>query len=273
MKRLVILPIAAAAMIGATAQGQDAPTNWPLIGTYTNAGITTGNFEGSSETVGSYVSEVTVYWLDDNGYTGADWARIDHKLTSKVDRFRDGSSICGWWTDKVNGAFALITDGGKIFDYGPRDGFEKSGTGVYFIASKGPSAISNVQPIYGTAQSVADAKFTVTEDSTNNTLRWVTDVKGCKGSKYVGKTNAAKKEFTLTTSVMVEIPEGQALKFQTSIDSETMSEIRVVKFKDNGKADITRESNYAFNRWFSCTRPSNGNAGTCKIVKDNVVRW
>ena len=272
MRRLATLPLAAAAMIGATAQGQDAPTNWPLIASFTNAGTTTGNFEGSSEKVGSYSHEVTVYWLDDNGYTGADWARVDQTLTSKIDKFRSGSSICGWWTDKVNSAFALITDGGKVFDYGPRDGFENSGTGVYFIASKGPSAISSVKPIYGTAQSVADAKFTVTADNTRNTVRWVTDVKGCRGTRYVGETKAAKTEFTLTTSVMVEIPEGQALKFQTSLDAETMSEFRVAKFKDNTKAQIAREANYAFNRWFSCNRPSDGNPGTCKVVKDNVVR-
>ena len=275
MIRLAILAIAAAAATGAAAQAQ-APTNWPQIGSFTNTGTTEGNFEGSTQTIGSYDYVVTIYWLDDGGYTGADWYRVDQQITSNVDKFRNGTNICGRWTDKVNGGFGLATTGGKIFDYGPPTDHQtvNSGTGVYWVATKGPAALTNVIPKYSIFQALEDATFTATEDSAQGTLRWKTELKGCRGPRYVGTSKAAKTTFTLTTSVMVEVPEGQPLKFQTFLDSTTMSEILLAKYKENGNSQTLRGSYYGFNRGFTCDRPSeaNGNQGQCTSVRDKIVR-
>ncbi|MBI1181598.1 MAG: hypothetical protein GC201_13685 [Alphaproteobacteria bacterium] len=252
-RRRLLVPLLAVLAAGQSTPLLAQSSPWTAVQRYQWADDTKGSWEGSSQKTGSYKTKITVYKLDDNGNTSADWYRVDLTIQSTIDRYRKGDKECGWWTDKIVGVFNL-TGPGDIVDYGPQSSVGSSSSSFAVGAGlelSGP----RLQASYSVNQTKPDAGIKVERDTVKNSIVWIASLTGCKnpgGIPYSGASKVAKATFALNPSVVVQVPEGKQVQFSTKLD-KTQSSIEQAKVKlTNLNGEVTRSTKYMFNYALKC---------------------
>jgi len=204
--------------VPAGAMAQSSP--WQALEQFTWKADTTASFEGDKQATGSYQHDITVYKLDDQGDTESDWYRVDMRIQAAISHYRKGENVCGWWTDKVQGAFKLQTDSGEILDYAPQTS-QGSSTKTYTVGIKA-SLSGNIRPIskYEVTQVADKSGIKVNIDPAAKAMAWTANLEGCRKVgdvfSYQGASNMAKSTFVLVPTVLVMVPDGAGLSFKTS---------------------------------------------------------
>ncbi|MBI1180494.1 MAG: hypothetical protein GC201_08035 [Alphaproteobacteria bacterium] len=210
-----VVAVALLLAAGAVGRAEAASTPWTALKTYKDNGVLRGDDgSGGKQDATAYDYQIAVYLMDDGGNTSADWYRIDMALSSGIQNYRKGNNVCGWWTDAVDAAFDLETKGGQIEEYAPTTG--QSAKERSF--SVGGMSVS---------QSYPDAGIKANRDGPAESIRWSSNFKGCSCKRipgYIpvddcsgGASSIAKSTFTLYPTVLVKVPEGQGLKFNTYV--------------------------------------------------------
>jgi len=262
--RSFALALASIVVVAAAAAEESSQTSpWTAIASKRYTADTYGKFEGDKQKTGSYVEWIRVYALDDGDYDKGDWYRIDMSVESAISSYRDGSSTCGWFTDRVTAAFALLTSNGDIQDFGPQadgGGGYSLGSSVY---SQGPFGGAS----YSMTQEVADSGITVDSSTTKGTIVWTAKLRGCKPKSgttgqeigFTGASKIAKSSYILNPSVIVKVPEGTKLNFKTQVGDKGANGLRhgKSKLRSGGfKSAATRKATYLFIYDITCTTTS-----------------
>jgi hypothetical protein len=199
-----------------------AQSPWQSLDSFRRTGYTSGKFEGKNQDTGSYLHQITIYRLDDEGVDKIyDWYRIDMAVESTITRYRKGDAVCGWYTDNVKAAFDPTTSGGEIMELGPET---TVGSGNKFINMGGSltAAGPGIQGGYQYSQVVPDAGIRLTRVGPKEAAHWIANLQGCRnvGSPvdYRGASGVAKATYALKPSIIVRIPEGSDLRFLTKTD-------------------------------------------------------
>jgi len=231
-----------------SAQAQSSP--WTAIGKYIDEGSLEGTKDDGAQRqkAGGYQYQIWVYKLDDGGYDQGDWYRIDLSVLSSISAYRKGDNVCGWYTDGVNAAFDLETTGGWIEEYAPttsQSSSEKTYSLGGYVSKGGPA----VTATYSFTQTIPDAGIKVKRDGPAETIKWITNLQGCKcNPKNVvppyactkGASAVAKSSFKLTPSIVAAVPEGSSLKFKTYL-KDFPAGVYLKKFVQNKNEKLKQE--------------------------------
>ncbi|MBI1180493.1 MAG: hypothetical protein GC201_08030 [Alphaproteobacteria bacterium] len=251
------MPAIAAFLALAVAGQADASSPWLALKNYSDSGTLKGQKkdEAQTQSATSYDYEISVYKLDDGGYADGDWYRVDYSLTSAIRNYRKGDNVCGWATDVVDAAFDLQTKGGQIEEYAPTTTESESTRGFTLggqISKSGPA----VKADWSISQVIPDAGIKAKRNTTAENVAWITKLRGCdcKNNRYmppkdcIGQaSNVAKTTFTLNPSVLVRVPEGSGLTFNT-YTKDYSTKVGATKYydgknekvrKDYGKLSVT----------------------------------
>ncbi|MBI1181600.1 MAG: hypothetical protein GC201_13695 [Alphaproteobacteria bacterium] len=265
--------ILAALLLSPHAATAQSSAYWKTLKTFRAAGATEGSFEGDKQTTGSYTHVVAVTKVNDESDTSYDWYRIDLSIESAISKYRKGETVCGWWTDKVTAGFTLKTKDGIILDYAPETS-QGSVSKTYNIAVEigmsGPNGAGNpsgqlVQDLgYKVTQEAPDLGIKVQRNTTAETIAWTAGLKGCKNTgegalSYTGASKIAKSTFVLKPSIVVRVPQGKQLVFQTSAFgiADGFVHAKQKQIVKNGlKVPKTRSSKYTFDTTITCSATS-----------------
>lgn len=218
--RALLYTISAFALLSGDISVAQSP--WTAVQTYRKTDTTKGKFAGDNQTTGSYTHQIAVYKLDDADYIEGDWYRIDLTVISAISRYRKGDNICGWYTDKVTAAFDLTSADGEIWELGPQSTENKSSQFFTVGGSLGTSG-PGINASYSRRQEVADAGIKLTRNTVDEAAVWTANLQGCKnvgGIGYTGASTVAKSTYELNPSILVEVPEGERLRFRTAVGNQ-----------------------------------------------------
>ena len=190
-----------------------AESPWSALDSFRKTGYTKGDFQNKTQDTGNYEHKIEIYRLDaldeDPAY---DWYRVDMFITSTITNYRNGDSICGWYTEWVRAGFALSMNGGEIVELGPET-TTTNGTTFINMGSSLSASGPTIQAGYQYSQVIPDEGIRLMRDAPNETAYWIANLRGCSGNR--GASGVSKSTYTLKPSVIVRLPQGARLRFKT----------------------------------------------------------
>ena len=213
---------------------QDGDDPWNAIQNWERSGTTIGYFGGNEffpnqkETVGTYRYTLSPYWLDSDD-NGKDWYRVDYQMYSEIsnyvmtgDSFGDTSGTCGWWTTGIVAGADILTTNGEWWEFMPSTTVGSTSTS-FTIGGDISTSGAGVSGAYSKSYGTSDVTITVDANTVDQAIGWRAELTGCGDYDaypfYSGASNAAKTTYNLNPSLIIDIPQGAVLKFQTSIPS------------------------------------------------------
>jgi hypothetical protein len=215
----------------ADALGDDSDP-WEAIHNFEWTGTISGDFDGDSQTPGTYTFLVSVYFLDDAEDQDTDYYRLDFGTVIGISSyemtgndFGDTAGNCGWWDNSQQVAVTVTTEDGQWWPTGFMPDTTIGSTSTTFtiggdIGTSGGDGTASYSQTYGTS----DVTIEVFSDSVAEWLKWTAALVGCSNYSwypdYDGASDAAKSTYSLDPSFIAAVQEGSDLEFETTADGD-----------------------------------------------------
>jgi hypothetical protein len=202
---------------------------WDAIHIWEWSSPFSGDYRGSTDSVGNYRFAMTVYNLASDDL-GSDWYRLDFETLVEIDnyvmngnKFGDTSGNCGWWLEQARASISVLTTGGEWYEYMPDTTVGSTTTG-FTIGGSLTTSQAGVSGGYSQSYGTSDVTIEVKADPVNNTIDWTSSLRGCDNYAYYpdyrGASSAAKTTYDLNPSLIVRVPQGSTMRFATSANND-----------------------------------------------------